>query len=248
LGAYVFGDGRLPGLQTVARSGQRSEGPAFHDRQGSVLRLLFSASPLGWVSVRVSPGLALRRPSSFKGLHWLARRLRRAGWPFRLAGNALVQCTAGQQAQARADDCWLDQRQWDGAALARQGGPGWRARFRSGYHWSLRPGEYCFDLVWPSAAKVTPVDEELSPQAILTVQAPEAAKFLGQRFSTHTDPALGSDLHPRVEGRRGQHFLGPARLKLSDKRGRGLRRACTVNDVPCFSPHRQVAQRAGPPT
>jgi hypothetical protein len=74
--------------------------------------------------------------------------------------------------------------------------------------------EYSFDLVWRSAEKLAPVYEELSRQAILTVKAPEVAKFLGKRFSANTDTALGSDFHTRVESTRVKHFLGPASLKL----------------------------------
>jgi hypothetical protein len=80
------------------------------------------------------------------------------------------------------------------------------------------------------------------------VKAPEVAKFLGKRSPVHSDTALGSDFHTRVEGTRVKHFLGPASLKLYDKRGRGLRLEGTVNDVTFLSHHRKVEHRAGPPT
>ena len=167
---------------------------------------------------------------------------------FQTADNALVECADWAKAQTLADDFSLDQLKRDLDGLARQCVPALLERFRGGYHWSLMQVEYSLDLVWRSAEKLAPVYEELSRQAIFTVKAPEVAKFLGKRFPAHTDTALGSDFHTRVEGTRVKHFLGPASLKLYDKRGRVLRLECTVNDVTFFSHHRKVEHRDGPPT
>jgi hypothetical protein len=178
----------------------------------------------------------------------LAGRLRGAGVKFQLEDNALVECGDWKRAQVLADDFSLDQLKGDLEGLARQCVPGLVERFRGGYHWSLLQVEYSLDLVWRSAAQLAPVYEGLSRQAILTVKAPEVAKFLGKRFPAHTDTALGSDFHTRVEGTRVKHFLGPASLKLYDKRGRVLRLECTVNDVTFFSHHRKVEHRDRPPS
>ena len=203
---------------------------------------------LGLVYVRVPTWLPFRLQIYFNGHNWLASRLRRAGLKFQMEDNALVECADWKKAQALADDFSLDQLKGDLEGLARQCVPGLVERFRGGYHWSLLQVEYSLDLVWRSAPKLAPVYEELSRQAILTVKAPEVAKFLGKRFPAHTNTALGSDFHTRVEGTRVKHFLGPASLKLYDKRGRVLRLECTVNDVTFFSHHRKVEHRDGPPT
>mgnify|MGYP000010133137 CR=1 FL=1 len=203
---------------------------------------------LGLVYVRVPTWLPFRLQIYFNGHNWLASRLRRAGLKFQMQDNALVECADWEKAQALADDFSLDQLKRDLDGLARQCVPALLERFRSGYHWSLMQVEYSLDLVWRSADTLAPVYEELSRQAIFTVKAPEVAKFLGKRFPAHTDTALGSDFHTRVEGTRVKHFLGPASLKLYDKRGRVLRLECTVNDVTFFSHHRKVEHRDGPPT
>jgi len=78
------------------------------------------------------------------------------------------------------------------------------------------------------------------------VQAPAVAKFLGQRRSPEAE--LTSDFRTRIEGPRLRHSLGPASLKLYDKRGRMWRLECTANDVPFFKHHRKVEPRDGPPT
>jgi hypothetical protein len=202
---------------------------------------------LGLVYVRVPTWLPFRLQIYFNGHNWLASRLRRAGVKFQMEDNALVECADWKKAQALADDFSLDQLKRDLDGLARQCVPALLERFRGGYHWSLMQVEYSLDLVWRSAEKLAPVYEGLSRQAIFTVKAPEAAKFLGKRFPAHTDTALGSDFHTRIEGTRVKHFLGPASLKLYDKRGRVLRLECTVNDVTFFSHHRQVEHRDGPP-
>jgi hypothetical protein len=203
---------------------------------------------LGLAYVRVPTWLPFRLQIYFNGHNWLASRLRRAGLKFQMQDNALVECADWKKAQALADDFSLDQLKRDLDGLARQCVPALLERFQGGYHWSLLQVEYSLDLAWRSADKLAPVYEELSRQAIFTVKAPEVAKFLGKRFPAHTDTALGSDFHTRVEGTRVKHFLGPASLKLYDKRGRVLRLECTVNDVTFFSHHRKVEHRAGPPT
>jgi hypothetical protein len=203
---------------------------------------------LGLVYVRVPTWLPFRLQIYFNGHNWLASRLRRAGLKFQMEDNALVECDDWKKAQALADDFSLDQLKGDLDGLARQCVPALLERFQGGYHWSLMQVEYSLDLVWRRAGKLAPVYEELSRQAIFTVKAPEVAKFLGKRFPANTDTALGSDFHTRVEGTRVKHFLGPASLKLYDKRGRVLRLECTVNDVTFFSHHRKVEHRDGPPT
>jgi hypothetical protein len=161
---------------------------------------------LGLVYVRVPTWLPFRLQIYFNGHNWLASRLRRAGVKFAMEDNALVECADWAKAQALADDFSLDQLKRDLDGLARQCVPVLLDRFRGGYHWSLMQVEYSLDLVWRSAEKLAPVYEELSRQAILTVKAPEVAKFLGKRFPAHTDTALGSDFHTRVEGTRVKHW------------------------------------------
>jgi hypothetical protein len=203
---------------------------------------------LGLVYVRVPTWLPFRLQIYFNGHNWLASRLRQTGVRFQMEDNALVECADWTKAQTLADDFSLDQLKRELDGLARQCVPALLERFRGGYHWSLMQVEYSLDLVWRSAAALSPVYEELSRQAIFTVKAPEVAKFLGKRFPAHSDTALGSDFHTRVEGTRVKHFLGPASLKLYDKRGQVLRLECTVNDVTFFSHHRKVEHRDGQAT
>ena len=130
-------------------------------------------------------------------------------------------------------------------SLARQHVP-FLKQFPSGYYWSLMQVEYSWDLSWKRAADLAPVHAEISRPAILTVKAPDVAKFLGRRLSPEAE--LTSDFRTRIEGTRIRHALGPASLKLYDKRGRGLRLECTANGVTFFKHYRKVEHRDGPPT
>ena len=105
--------------------------------------------------------------------------------------------------------------------------------------------EYATDIVWKSQETLAPVYAEISRQAILTVKAPDVAKFLGRPLPKDPETQVGSDFSTRVEGTRVKHFLGPASLKLYDKHGIVLRIECTANDVTFFKHHRKVEHRDG---
>lgn len=101
-------------------------------------------------------------------------------------------------------------------------------------------------MTWKRPADLAPVYAEISRQAILTVKAPDVAKFLGKRLSPEAE--WTSDFRTRVEGPRLKHSLGPASLKLYDQRGRVLRLECTANDVTFFAHYRKIEHRDGTST
>jgi len=200
---------------------------------------------LGLCYLRVPTWLPFRLQFYFNGHNWLANELRRAGIAFRMEDNAFVEIADWKAAQALADAFSIQALNADLNALARQYVP-FLQQFPSGYYWSLLQVEYSWDLSWKRAADLAPVYAEISRQAILTVKAPDVAKFLGKRLSPAAE--LTSDFRTRIEGTRIRHSLGPASLKLYDKRGQVLRLECTANDVTFFKHYRKVEHRDGPPT
>jgi hypothetical protein len=200
---------------------------------------------LGLCYLRVPTWLPFRLQFYFNGHNWLAHELRRAGSTFQMVDNAFVEIADWKQAQTLADAFSIQALNADLNALARQYVPFLKA-FPSGYYWSLMQVEYSWDLSWKRAADLAPVYAEISRQALLTVKAPDVAKFLGQRLSPEAE--LTSDFRTRIEGTRIRHSLGPASLKLYDKRGRVLRLEGTANDVTFFKHYRKVEHRDGPPT
>ena len=195
--------------------------------------------------VAESPLTPFRLQFYFNGHAWLAHELRRAGIAFRMEDNAFVEIADWPAAQTLADGFSIQALHADLDALARQYVP-FLKQFPSGYHWSLMQVEYSWDLSWQRAADLAPVYAEISRQAILTVKASDVAKFLGKRLSPEAE--LTSDFRTRIEGTRLKHSLGPASLKLYDKRGRVLRLECTANDVTFFSHYRKVEHRDGSAT
>ena len=147
---------------------------------------------LGLCYLRVPTWLPFRLQFYFNGHAWLANELRRAGIAFRLEDNALVEIADWLAAQTLADGFSIQALHADLDALARQYVP-FLPQFPSGYHWSLMPVEYSWDLSWKHAGDLAPVYAEISRQAILTVKAPDVAKFLGKRLSPQaeltSDPA-----------------------------------------------------------
>ena len=196
----------------------------------------------GLCYLRVPTWLPFRLQFYCNGHSWLARELRRAGIDFALEDNAFVRLGDWRKAQQLSDG--FDLKRWhaDLNALARTSVP-FLSRFPSGYHWSLMQVEYSWDIVWKKAEALAPVYEEISRQAILAVKASDVAKFLGKRLSAEAE--VTSDFGTRIEGTRIKHKLGPASVKMYDKRGRVLRIEVTANDVTYFRHYRKVVGRDG---
>ncbi|MBP7948755.1 MAG: hypothetical protein KA004_03800 [Verrucomicrobiales bacterium] len=244
--------GRHPGLVHVFSAMENCTAfEPWHDRQGGRASVratsgkclhfyfYFMHARLGLIDVRVQTWLPCRIQIYFNGHNALALRLGKAGIGYTMEDNAFVQCDDWAGAQQLADDFDLSALHCDLDTLAAQCVP-FLHQFPAGYHWSLMQVKYATDLVWKSREALAPVYAEISRQAILTVKAPDVAKFLGRPLPKTPDTQVGSDFSTRVEGTRIKHFFGPASLKLYDKRGRVLRIECTANDVTFFKHHRKV--------
>jgi hypothetical protein len=197
---------------------------------------------LGLCYVRVPTWLPFRLQVYFNQHQWLANQLRAHGIDHELADNTFVSCADWAQAQALVDGFEIKTLAARLQALAEQFCPVVKT-FGSGYHWSLMQVEYALDVVFKSAAALRPVYEEISRQAIFTVKAPDAARFLGKRLSPEAE--VNSDFHTRVEGTRIKHQLNRQALKMYDKAGRVLRIECVSNDVSFYRHHRKVEHRDG---
>ena len=196
----------------------------------------------GLCYLRVPTWLPFRLQFYCNGHSWLARELQKAGIQFTLEDNALVGISDWSRAQQLSNGFEIKQWHADLNALAKTYLP-FLDRFPSGYHWSLMQVEYSWDIVWDKAENLAAVYGEISRQAILTVKAADVAKFLGKRLSAEAE--VTSDFGTRIEGTRIKHKLGPASVKMYDKRGRVLRIEVTVNDVTYFRHYRKVVGRDG---
>jgi len=197
---------------------------------------------LGLCFVRVPTWLPFRLQIYFNQHQWLARELARRKVAFQLLDNAFVDIGDWRLAQRVADGFEVRKLHRKLSALARRFCP-IAKRFARGYHFSLMQVEYALDVVFKNAEALSPIYEEISRQAILTVRAGEVARFLGKRLSPQAE--VQSDFHTRMEATRVKHTLNRQAIKMYDKHRQVLRIECTTNEVTFYKHHRKVAQRDG---
>jgi hypothetical protein len=208
----------------------------------------FNDPQLGLCHVRVQSWAPFRLQFCLNGHSWLSGWMKKEGVEHRMEDNAFVEVADWGKAQHMAQR--LDPTKLHNALerLRQQVIPFAKghAHFRSGVYWSVMQIELSHDIVFRDAASLGPVYEQISRQAMLAVKASEVARFLGKPLPRRdSETPLGSDHHTRIEGTRIKHFMGPASLKMYDKRGRVLRVECTCNDIAFFKHHRKVEKRDG---
>ena len=163
---------------------------------------------------------------------------------FAMLDNAFSAIDDFERAQALADDfdvSRLHQRLDD---LARRYCPVLDA-VQTGYHWSLMQVEYSTDIVFRSQTDLAPIYQTLVRTAVHAVKPEHVATFLGRKLHGNFTDEVGNDLSTRIEGTRIRHHMGPASIKMYDKRGVILRIETTANDVGFFKHHRTVEQTDG---
>jgi len=198
----------------------------------------------GLCYLRVPTWAPFRLQFYFNGHNWLANRLTHQGIGFAMLDNAFSAIDDFERAQALADDfdvSRLHQRLDD---LARRYCPVLDA-VQTGYHWSLMQVEYSTDIVFRSQTDLAPIYQTLVRTAVHAVKPEHVATFLGRKLHGNFTDEVGNDLSTRIEGTRIRHHMGPASIKMYDKRGVILRIETTANDVGFFKHHRKVEQKDG---
>lgn len=207
----------------------------------------FNDAQIGLCHLRVQSWAPFRIQLCLNGHNWLARWMDQKEMTYKMEDNAFVQIkdwAAAQEMAATLDPARLHtaferlRREVIPFACGNE-------HFRSGVYWSVMQIEMSHDIIFKSQAALAPVYETISRQAMLAAKAPRV-RFLGKPLPRESsDTPLGSDYHTRIEGTRIKHFMGPASLKMYDKRGRVLRIECTCNDMIFFKHHREVEKRDG---
>jgi hypothetical protein len=207
----------------------------------------FMDPQVGLCYLRVPTWCPFRLQFYCNGHGWLANQLRSRGIGFTLADNAFVRIDDWERAQALADALSPKALHRVLDRYARLCCPVEKT-IDHRYHWSLMQAEYATDLVFRSAETLTPLYEQLSRQAVLSVKAEQVATFLGKRITPQLAQEIGSRFSTRIEGTCIKHRLGKAQVKMYDKFKRVLRIETTVNDVSFFKHHRKVEHRNGTDT
>ena len=202
---------------------------------------------VGLCDRRVPPWCPFRLQFYCNGHGGLANQLRSRGIGFTLADNAFVRIDDWERAQALADALSPKALHRVLDRYARRCCPVEKTSDQR-YHWSLMQAAYATDPVFRSAETLTPLDEQLSRQAVLSVKAEQVATFLGKRITPQLAQEIGSRFSTRIEGTCIKHRRGTAQVKMYDKFKRVLRIETTVNDVSFFKHHRKVEHRNGADT
>jgi hypothetical protein len=207
----------------------------------------FMDAEWGLIYLRVPTWAPFRLQFYCNGHSFLARQLELDGIAFTAVDNAFVRIDDWERAQALADALspnalhrLLDHY----AALCCPV----LDVFHQSYHWSLMQLEYATDIVFRSAATLTPLYEQLSRESVLSVKAEQIATFLGRHITPQLAQEIGNQFSTRIEGTCIKHRFGKCAIKMYDKFGSILRIETTVNDVSFFKHHRKVEHRQGPPT
>jgi hypothetical protein len=207
----------------------------------------FMDAEWGLIYLRVPTWAPFRLQFYCNGHSFLARQLELEGIASTAVDNAFVRIDDWERAQALADALspnalhrLLDHY----AALCCPV----LDVFHQSSHWSLMQLEYATDIVFRSAATLTPLYEQLSRESVLSVKAEQIATFLGRHITPQLAQEIGNQFSTRIEGTCIKHRFGKCTIKMYDKFGIILRIETTTNDVSFFKHHRKVEHRQGPAT
>ena len=204
----------------------------------------FMDEQFGLCFVRVPTWSPFRLQFYFNGHGWLAARLREKGLDYQMLDNAFLSIEDFERAQELADEFPLLELMMTLTRYAREVCPA-AETFGTGYRWTIKQAEYATDIVFQSKDDLELLYEHLVRTAVHTVKAENVATFLGRRLTGNYRDEVGNDLGKRIEGTRIKHSMGPASIKMYDKRGIILRIETTVNDVTFFRHLRTVHHKNG---
>jgi hypothetical protein len=199
---------------------------------------------LGLCYLRVPTWAPFRLQFYFNAHNWLATHLQREGIDFTMLDNAFCHIEDFERAQQLSDEFDVARLHERLDEVARRYCP-IVDEVQTEYHWSLMQVEYATDLVFRRRTDFAPIYETLVRTAVHTVKPEHIATFLGRKLHANYTDEIGNDLSVRIEGTRIRHHMGPASIKMYDKRGLILRIETTANNVSFFKHHRKVEQRDG---
>ncbi len=180
----------------------------------------------------------------FNGHNWLARQMDKAGIKYEMDDNCFTHIDDYQAAQKLSDNLDVKEllhprlRHWANEfcpAAVREFGE---------YHYSLHEVEYATDLVFDSEESLAPIYREIVHTAVCEIKHGDVATYLGRSLKNSTLEA-GASLNGRMEGTSVRHRLGPASIKMYDKKGKVLRVETVLNDVSFLKTYREVIHQDG---
>lgn len=199
---------------------------------------------LGLCYVRVPTWCPFRLQVYFNGHAQLAAALDKCGIPYRMLDNAFVEVGDLEKAQRLADRIDVSKLHAKLDRYAKLYCPP-AAMLGEQYRWSLMQVEYSTDIIFRKQDELAPIYEAIVRLAVQAVKADNVATFLSRRISAASRDEMGNDFSTRIHGTRLKHQMGPASIKMYDKRGIDLRIETTITDVTFFRHHRWVERNDG---
>lgn len=225
----------------------RNQGKTFlQSKRGKCLHyyFYFIDEQFGLCFMRVPTWCPFRLQFYFNGHNWLAAQMTEAGIGYQMLDNVFVSIDDFDAAQSLADGLSYP--------LLHKTLNHYAQRFCPvldelgvDYRWTLMQVEYSTDVVFRRQEDLAALYEHLVRTAVHTVKAENVATFLGRKLHGNYQDEVGNDLGRRVVGTRIKHSMGPASIKMYDKRGLVLRIETTCNDVSFFKHYRTVYHRNG---
>lgn len=180
----------------------------------------------------------------FNGHNWLEKQLQQHGIDYTMDDNCFTDISDYEKAQELANSFKIR------AVLVKQ------LRLWSLYclptpirefgmpYWTLHEVELATDVIFKSAKSLSGLYDEVIQTAILEVKAKNIATFLNRSLE-HSNCEASSRFRTCREGTSIRHNLGPASMKMYDKRGTVLRIETVINDVSFLKTERKVNHRDG---
>lgn len=180
----------------------------------------------------------------FNGHNWLARQMDKANIDYEMDDNCFTSVSDFEAAQKLANSFDVKEllhprlRRW-----ARSFCPVAVREFGE-YHFTLHEVEYATDVVFRSAKQLAPIYKEIVHTAVCEIKHSDVATFLGRSIKGSKFEGQ-SNLSGRSEGTSVRHRLGPAAIKMYDKKGKVLRVETVLNNVSFLKTFREVIHRNG---
>lgn len=204
----------------------------------------FIDEQFGLCFMRVPTWCPFRLQFYFNGHNYLAAQLDQAGIGYKMLDNAFVSIDDFKAAQTLADGLSYPPLRKTLNDYARRFCPV-VTELEVDYRWTVIQVEYSTDVVFRRQEDLALFYEHVVRTAVHTVKAENVATFFGRKLHGNYQDELGNDLGKRKLGTRIKHSMGPASIKMYDKRGLVLRIETTCNDISFFKHFRTVYHRNG---
>jgi len=209
---------------------------------------------LGFMHVRLQTWFPFTIHVCINGREWLARQMDAEGIGYKRRGNCFVDLADPRRAQdlmARQLRTHWPKLLDELASLANPVQDAMFPQVKVPYYWSIQESEWASDVMFRSAATLSPLYARLIHHGMTNLGSAEVMRFLGSKAPAHggVHPSFKgqvvSDLKRRPEGIRIKHRRDRNSIKMYNKQASVLRVETTINEPRDFKAFRPKEGDAG---